>query len=175
MSTQEEWRGVVGWESLYEVSNLGRARSIARPSIRNPNRLYGGRILRPQIRKDGYASIEMKSPERKTVRVYLHRSVLEAFEGPGEDGMECAHWNGVRADCRLTNLRWTTRSDNHQDKKRHGTWREGDAHPRSKLTASKVRLARNSQLPTKVLASRWKVSLNTILRARNRETWRHIL
>jgi hypothetical protein len=68
----------------------------------------------------GYITVNLKpggAIKLKTMRV--HRLVLDAFVGPCPDGMECRHLNGVKADCRLSNLAWGTRKENIEDRVRH--------------------------------------------------------
>ena len=49
----ERWLPVPGWEGLYEVSDLGRVRSLPRP--RRPKmRTYGGKLLTPYLGIDPY-------------------------------------------------------------------------------------------------------------------------
>ena len=62
---REKWLSVVGYEGLYEVSNLGRIRRI--------------RIVEPTRKKHGYMQVSLKSSTgaRKSLRV--HRIVAEAF------------------------------------------------------------------------------------------------
>ncbi|UGS27597.1 NUMOD4 motif-containing HNH endonuclease [Microbacterium resistens] len=116
----EEWRPVVGYEGKYEVSNLGRVRSLSRLS--SSGRRVRGRMmgLRPHPR--GYLQTTLTANgicETKKV----HRLVLEAFVGPCPDGMESCHENGVRDDNRLSNLRWDTSLANAADRTAHGTQR----------------------------------------------------
>lgn len=56
--------------------------------------------------------------ERKICRV--HVLVLEAFVGPRPDGLQGCHWNDIKTDNRLENLRWDTASANMHDKVRNG-------------------------------------------------------
>lgn len=51
----------------------------------------------------------------------VHRLVLEAFVGPCPEGQEGCHNNGDVLNCRLTNLRWDTKSSNNLDRVKHGT------------------------------------------------------
>lgn len=50
---------------------------------------------------------------------YVHDMVLAAFVGPKPAGLEVCHWNGIRGDNRLDNLRYDTRKANAQDRERH--------------------------------------------------------
>lgn len=98
MTEIEEWRPVEGYEGLYEVSNLGRVKSIG----------YGKeRILKPVIDKDGYPMVNLyREGKRKTVRV--HRLVGITFI-PNPDNLPVInHKNEIKTDSRAENLEWTT-------------------------------------------------------------------
>ena len=128
----EEWRDVVGYEGFYAVSSRGRVKSLARvvsysswmhgPVDRNvPERILGSGM------SAGYRLFTLwKEGRRQAVRG--HTLVAKAFLGPCPiAGMEVLHGNGDRADNRVENLRWGTRSENMQDAVRHGT------HPRASI------------------------------------------
>ena len=67
----EVWMPVIGFESLYEVSNEGRVRSLPRKTTR-------GKILKPSIDKDGYHRVNLVDGKiSKFFRV--HRIVAQAF------------------------------------------------------------------------------------------------
>lgn len=74
----ERWLPVPGWEGLYEVSDLGRVRSLPRPG--GNNRLYGGKLLKPHVHK-GYPMVPSAGGGERTM-TQVHRLVLEAFTGP---------------------------------------------------------------------------------------------
>lgn len=88
----EEWKPVKNYEGYYEVSNLGRVRSLPRTwTGRNQfgaqftiNR-QGGRILKPDYRrKSGTYEVDKHlrvglSKEGKTKKFFVHRLVAEAF------------------------------------------------------------------------------------------------
>lgn len=78
------------------------------------------RPLKTFTRKAGYVQFKVVR-DKKKYRLDLHRVMCEAFHGPCPPGMEAAHGNGIKADCRADNLSWKTRKANQADKKRHGT------------------------------------------------------
>jgi hypothetical protein len=78
-----------------------------------------------------------------TVRLYVHRLVLEAFIGPCPPGLECRHLDRDPSNCRLDNLCWGTPLENNHDKRTHGTERRGERHQNSVLTEDQVRLIRD--------------------------------
>lgn len=136
-STGEQWRPVVGYEGLYEVSDHGRVRSLDRITrTGNGDRLYRSRFLEGYISL-GYRRVAL-TRGGKSVHYLVHRLVLEAFVGPCPDGMEGCHNNGDRADARLSNLRWDTRLANIRDKFEHGTdWQTNKTHcPRGHVLAA---------------------------------------
>lgn len=133
----EEWRPVVGFEGLYEVSNLGRVRSIDRRVPQGDRTQYWrGRLLKqgpaPSCgpRPGRYLQVHLRGGGRKrTVRV--HHLVLEAFIGPRPPGLECLHANDIGTDNRAENLSWGTTSQNTLDKVKNGR------HPMAKRTHCK--------------------------------------
>lgn len=118
----EIWRSVVGWEGLYEVSDLGRVRSTPRdvgsrwPAYRRP---AGGVILSGHRNTSGYLQVKLCRNGRAVTRL-VHRLVLEAFVGRCPDGMEGCHGPSGIEDNSLANLRWDTRHENALDITRHG-------------------------------------------------------
>jgi hypothetical protein len=126
VNATEEWRPVVGHEALYEVSSLGRVRSVDRVV---PHSLYGtarltGRILKQQKSPAAtYASVGFGSHGK----YYVHRLVLDAFVGPKPEGMVSCHANGDHLDNRIENLRYDTYSANIYDAVRHGTYSNGQS------------------------------------------------
>jgi len=119
----ERWRDVVGYEGHYQVSDLGRVRSVDRvvPHGRHGTMKLVGKIRRSvPDSKSGHLSVKLCKEGVPTL-VYVHRLVLAAWVSPCPDGCEVCHGpNGV-ADNSISNLSYGTRSENHLDKRRDGT------------------------------------------------------
>lgn len=136
----------------------------------------GSMQLKVKARRDGYLSATLSSLG-KAKSFAVHRLVLMAFVGMPEEGQECRHLNGVKHDNRLSNLAWGTRSENHADKKVHGTEIIGTKNHNHVLTDDQVRSARSdyeSGMSYRTLASKYDVSLSSIRSAITGATWSHI-
>lgn len=178
----EEWRPVVGWEGFYEVSDLGRVRSIRRVVHKRsgrathpkpqPQTVYGC-ILKPHLR-NGYETISLKRPEGAKIR-RVHILVLEAFVGQRPPGTETRHLDGIRNHNLLTNLVWGTPGENAEDRRRHGTMLLGRKAHRAKITeedAAAVKALYGIFITGK-LAARIGVGDSQVRRIALRN-WRHV-
>lgn len=175
----EVWRPIPGYEGAYEVSSLGRFRSLDRViAVRRNGTTHShrvrGRMLRPKRREEGYVDITLCHEGRGTT--YLaHSLVLAAFRGPRPPGMECCHDNGVRDANHLDNLRYDTPGGNLADRKRHGTHPQGMVNPRAVLTEACVRKIRaQPQRSIASLGREFGVSPGAIWFARSGRTWGHV-
>lgn len=122
-ATPEEWRPVIDWEDLYEVSDQGRVRSLDRVTEFKDGRTrsFWGKVLMPyrSPAKKAYFRVAL-TRSGKMGYVGVHSLVLEAFVGPRPEGMQACHWNDDEFDNRLVNLRWDTPSANMYDCVRNG-------------------------------------------------------
>lgn len=117
----EEWRPVVGYEGFYEVSDMGRVRSVDRRVPKGNHYITRrGQEMRPTTITGGYRQLGLsKHGGRKSFLV--HHIVLNSFVSPRPEGMEACHNDGDPNNNRLYNLRWDTPSNNTYDRVRHGT------------------------------------------------------
>ena len=111
----EEWHSVCGYENFYQVSTVGRVRSLDRYVDKGPCgiHLQPGRILKLGKKPAGYMFATLcVSGFQKCCNV--HRLVAEAIiENPLKKA-HVNHINGLKWDNRVSNLEWTTAKENAQ-------------------------------------------------------------
>ena len=101
---EEIWRDVLGYEGLYQASNLGNVKSL------NYNHTNKTKILKPVVVRN-YLRIRL-SINGKITNYQVHRVVWEAFNGPIPEGMQVNHINEDKLDNRLENLNLMTCKEN---------------------------------------------------------------
>lgn len=109
---EEIWKDIKEYEGLYQVSNLGRIRSLDRYRKTGiSGYIQRGRILIGSKRGPGYLGVSLTKKDVKK-SVLIHRIVAETFI-PNPDGKkEVNHKNGIKTDNRVMNLEWSTRKEN---------------------------------------------------------------
>ena len=111
---QEIWKDVVGYEGLYQVSNLGHIKSIGRKS-NHKNTI----IMKPFISGNRYFSVYLHK-NNNSKRTFVHRIVALAFIPNPENKPYVNHINGNRFDNCVSNLEWCTSQENNSHAVRTG-------------------------------------------------------
>ena len=109
---EEIWKDIKGYVGFYQVSNLGRVRSVEREIYKSNNvkQISKSSILKFEKSK-GYNYVHLfKNGTRK--RIAVHRLVAEAFILNPNNLPEVDHINTIRDDNRVENLRWVTPKEN---------------------------------------------------------------
>lgn len=108
----EIWKDIVGYESIYMVSNFGRIKSLERfkKSHTDAMAFVPNSILKPAI-TDGYLRVVLQK-NGKAKQMTVHRLVATAFIQNMENKPCINHINGIKVDNSATNLEWVTVREN---------------------------------------------------------------
>lgn len=112
---KEEWKAVVGYEGLYEISSFGRVRSV-------PRKGTNGGIIRPSFSNSGYLQTHLfKNGKEKTFQV--HRLVATHFIENVNNLPEVNHKDENKTNNCVWNLEFCTRTynENYGTKKERST------------------------------------------------------
>jgi hypothetical protein len=173
---QELWRPVVGYEGLYEVSDLGNVRAPAKWTVGKAGSSY----LRParglSKAKHRYWSVCLYKNGRKRTHA-VHCLVLEAFVGGRPKGHVACHGPAGVDDNSVQNLRWDTQVSNLADRHRDGTMLRGSTHGMALLTEVDVLQIRQrldaGEVQRKV-AAEYCVTPSLIWRIHKKLLWKHV-
>jgi hypothetical protein len=137
-----------------------------------------GSVVKTRIGTCGYLIVGLVVGQKQITRT-VHSLVAETFLGnPPTEKHEVAHNDGNRFNNHVSNLRWATRSENHADKRSHGTVLIGVKNPSAKLDENKVRkireLKKSSLISNQTLGEMFGVSKVAIRCVLNKKTWSHV-
>ena len=108
MELNEEFRDIEGYEGKYQISNLGRIKSL--PKERGHKDI---KILIQKVKKTGYHSIGL-CKDGKVKYFHVHRLVGKTFIPNPENKPDINHVNCIKSDNRLENLEWVTSYENNK-------------------------------------------------------------
>lgn len=116
-SLNEKWKDVKGYEGIYQVSNLGRVKSLDR-KVYQKNKsnkfqyvTYKGKILKSQKQRNGYLIIDLHR-NNKTKRKLVHILVAETWIPNLNSNKYINHKDSNPQNNRIDNLEWCTQSYN---------------------------------------------------------------
>lgn len=176
----EIWKPVVGYEGLYDVSNLGRVKSRDRLTKRRDHRrvVVPGRVMVTRARGNTpYIRVILRGGNGRSKTHAVHRLVLFAFCGAPKAGHSARHMDGNPENNALRNLAWATHSDNCRDKERHGTSQRGERNGRASMTdaqaAMVLRLYAMGE-PLAVIAAKHNLRLHAVRALAGGRSWKHL-
>lgn len=169
---EELWKSVDNYEGAYEVSSLGRIRSLDRVAVDGSN--IKGRLLKFSYDGSGYNKVNLfKFGENQYLKV--HRLVAIAFV-PNPEGLpQVNHDDGNKENNFYKNLIWCTNQINtihaYENKL---TTNQGETHYKAKLDKEKVLFIRASTLSVTELSNKLDVSKSSIRDVINRRYWKSV-
>lgn len=105
---EEIWKPVKDYEGLYEVSSMGRVKSL------NYRRTGKEKVLKGKLNNSGYLKVTL-CKEGKAKEYFIHRLVAIAFI-PNPDNLPCIdHINTIKTKNEVVNLRWVTYKENNDN------------------------------------------------------------
>lgn len=111
----EQWKDIEGYEGIYQISSLGRIKSLPRTFYSGKNhhikKTYPEKMMKPKRYETGYLYIDLCA-NSQVKRFKIHRLVAKTFI-PNPENKPCIdHINAVRDDNRMENLRWVDNFEN---------------------------------------------------------------
>lgn len=111
----EIWKDIEGFEGFYQVSNLGRVKSLSRivNDYRGKGKRNKERILKPKRKNIANSYLTVCLSKLGVITTHqVHSLVAKTFIGNPDPGKEVNHKNGIKDDNRVENLEWVTRKEN---------------------------------------------------------------
>ena len=142
MSDKEIWKDIEGYIGKYQVSNLGRIRSLLNSHGKN---LKNKKILSPCVDKKGYLRVGLSKNNRLSTHK-VHRLVAKAFIPNSDNLPQVNHINGIKTDNTVNNLEWVSGSENVIHSFKIGLSKKGKKHHCSKLSDEQVKNIRNEYI-----------------------------
>lgn len=172
---KEIWKNIVGYEGLYQVSNLGRVKSLTRCGGRGYKQIRPERILK-QANVGGYLVVVLCcNGASKMMRV--HRLVAQAFI-PNPSNLPIINHNDLnKTNNVVTNLIWSTHQSNMEHAKLNNAFPKGENNTSSILTDEEVLAiyrARLTDVSASSLAERHGVDKSSVYDIWSGKRWRHI-
>lgn len=170
----EEWRPVVGYEDVYEVSSQGRVRSLDRVIKRRTQSgvslLQVGQKILKLKRSGKYRAVNL-AKYGKVETVTVHRLVAASFIGPCPNGYCVHHLNENKNDNRLDNLVYMSAL---KHMRLHTQWGRGG---NAKLNVDDVRMIRallKKGMSYRQVAARFDISKSMVGEINNGHFWAYV-
>ena len=175
----EEWKDIEGYEGYYQISSHGRVRSVNR-YVRHPSGKQAQK--RGRIFRNGWKNkslIAGLTKEGKSRGFLIYRLVAKAFIPNPDNKPEVNHIDGNRMNNHISNLEWSTRSENEKHAYDTGLYisRKGNEHPMSKLSETDINRMKNllsEGKSKKDISKVFNVSYSHVCKIFKGTTWKHL-
>jgi hypothetical protein len=169
---------IKGYEGMYEISNYGRVKSLARTIIYSNGAVHkvDEKIKNARKNPDGYRRASLSKGSIKE-NYSIHRLVAEHFIPNPNNLEQVNHITGDKERNEAWNLEWCTESDNMKHAHKTGLIKycKGERHKWSKLTATDIEnilhLLNTTKLYQWEIAEKFGVSHSVISRIKDGKRW----
>lgn len=105
---EEIWKDIKGYEGLYQVSNLGRVKSLERTKENHSKKqIVKETIKKPSLTNKGYFKLSLSKFGKKEY-YHIHKLVAETFIPNKENKPTVDHIDRNKTNNNVSNLRWAT-------------------------------------------------------------------
>jgi len=162
----EIWKSIEGYEGIYEVSNLGRVKSL---------KFNKEKYLKNSLNRDGYVIAHL-SKNAITKSFTLHRLVSLLFIDKVDGKDYINHINGDKLNNKVDNLEWCTIKENvnHSLNNKLRIPPNGVNHYNSRFDVKDVLFIRSSNISESKLALKYGVNRATIGKIKRFERYKNI-
>lgn len=180
---EEVWKDISGFLGVYQVSNLGRVRSLDRKIYTQNGKLHSstkGKVIKHFKTKEGYHRVQLCLNGRNK-KFLVHRLVAQSFVPNDTLKLEVNHKNANKDDNTASNLEWVTRKENvkHSFELNLVYRDKGEQRYNAKLNDDIVRemrkLYNTGDYKISFIAKLFNVDRKTASCAIKKVTWKHVL
>lgn len=173
----EQWKRVNGYEEYYQISNIGRVKSLSRKHWNGYNYWYSkDKILKPYLDNRGYYVVSLRKNNKRKL-FYIHRLVAQSFIPNLQNKPEVNHIN-KKTDNTLQNLEWVTAREN----MKHAFYNKRINHQGIKNGGSKLNEKQVKEIRKKYttkdnytkIGKKYNVSYQTISEIIRGKRWKHL-
>lgn len=174
----EEWRDIVGYEGLYQVSNLGRIKNIRTPVCSDRgNDLTEICLVKPSLQKlkrnyFRYRVNLWKENKPKTFKV--HRLVATAFILNPLNKPQVNHIDNNPLNNNVKNLEWCTILENMEHSKKQGRMNVGRKNGMNKFSEQTIQQILLSKENKSLLSKKYNISISYINSLKRGTNWKHL-
>lgn len=167
---KELFVNIIGFDGLYQISNLGKVKSL---------RFGKERIMKAFVGTGGYLHTQLKR-DGKMSNLSIHRLVAIHFIHNNQNKPDVNHIDGNKCNNTVSNLEWCTKSENIQHSFKIGTHqrKKGESNSNVKITEKDVIQIRddyeNKNISLRALGDKYGLGKSSVFRIVNKISWSHI-